>query len=264
MDTFSALADPTRRQIIELLAANGALSASDIQRHFRVSAPAISQHLKVLREAKLVEMEKRAQQRIYRMNPAVMATFVMWVQRTTERWNARFNVLDELLEVEMQKVRSKSHVTAVPGAQEIFVTREFDAPRELVFKAYTDPALYAQWIGPRGHTTKLETWEPRSGGAWRYVSTDAQGNAYGFHGTNHEVTAPERIIGTFEFEGLPERGHVSLDTALFEALPDGRTRVTTHTVCRSVADRDGMFQSGMEGGINESYSRLDELLEKLK
>lgn len=96
-------------------------------------------------------------------------------------------------------------ITAEPGKQEIFITREFDAPQELVFKAVTDPN-YTQWLGPSELTMKLEIFEPRNGGMCRYIQKDQDGNEYAFHGLNHEVTAPERIISTFEFEGLPEKG----------------------------------------------------------
>ncbi len=159
---------------------------------------------------------------------------------------------------------NKTSITAEPGKQELLITREFDAPRELVFKAFTDPELYVQWLGPRDLTMTLETFEPKSGGSWRYIHRDKEGNAYAFHGINHEVTAPERIIGTFEFEGLPEQGHVTLETARFEALPGDRTKLTIQSVFQSVEDRDGMLQSGMEGGMNDSYARLDELLEKIQ
>jgi uncharacterized protein YndB with AHSA1/START domain len=155
-------------------------------------------------------------------------------------------------------------IAAEPGKQEIIIEREFDAPRELVFKAFTDPKLYVQWLGPRGFTTKLETFEPRDGGSWRYVQKDQTGNEYAFHGVNHEVAAPERIIGTFEFEGLHEKGHVILQTVRFVAMPGNRTMLTSQSVFQSVADRDGMLQSGMEMGVNDSYDRLDELLEILK
>ncbi|MGA9187182.1 MAG: SRPBCC family protein [Methanosarcina sp.] len=155
-------------------------------------------------------------------------------------------------------------ITAEPGKQEIFITREFDAPQELVFKAFTDPKLYTQWLGPSGLTMMLEIFEPRNGGMWRYIQKDQDGNEYAFHGVNHEVTAPERIISTFEFEGLPEKGHVILETARFEALPGDRTKLTSQSVFQTVEDRDGMFQSGMEEGINDSYDRLDELLEKMQ
>ena len=99
---------------------------------------------------------------------------------------------------------------------------------------------------------------------WRYVSRDKAGNEFGFHGVNHEVLAPERIIDTFEYEGLPEKGHVSLQTARFTELPSGRTKINVQAVFQSVADRDGMLQSGAEKGINESYERLDELLDKIR
>ena len=102
---FYALAEPTRRDIIELLASNGQLSATDISNNFAVSAPAISQHLKVLREANFVRVEKRAQQRIYRINPEAMSEVEGWVQEMTRQWNARFNVLDKILEAEKRKLK---------------------------------------------------------------------------------------------------------------------------------------------------------------
>ena len=160
--------------------------------------------------------------------------------------------------------KNKTKITAEPGKQEIFITREFDAPRELVFKAFTDQNLYTKWLGPRELTMTLEKFEPRSGGSWRYIHRDKDGNEYAFHGVNHEVLQPSRIIDTFEFEGLPEKGHVALETAKFEELPGNRTRLISQSVFQSVADRDGMLQSGMEHGVNDSYNRLDELLEKLK
>ena len=159
---------------------------------------------------------------------------------------------------------NKANVRAEPGKQELFVTREFEASQELVFKAHIDPDLYVQWIGPKELTTILIKFEPRSGGVWRYISKDKNGNEFGFHGVNHEVLAPERLIDTFEFEGLPEKGHVSLQTLRLEELPGGRTRITVQVVFQSIADRDRMLQSGMEAGLNETYNRLDELLEKMK
>lgn len=160
------------------------------------------------------------------------------------------------------KATNKTTVVAEPGKQEVTITREFDAPRELVFKAHVDPKLYVQWLGPRGYKMRLDKFEPRSGGSWRYVHRDQQGNEFGFHGSYHEVLAPERLIDTFEFEGLPEKGHVSLETVRFEELPGKRTKLTVQAVFQSVADRDAMIQSGMETGVRESYERLDELLNK--
>jgi DNA-binding transcriptional ArsR family regulator len=107
MDVFSALADPTRRNIMELLAARGQLRAGDIYKQFSVSHPAISQHLQVLREAKLVTMEKHAQERLYELNPATMQELEGWVHELTERWNEQFNRLDELLELEKKKSKKR-------------------------------------------------------------------------------------------------------------------------------------------------------------
>jgi len=162
------------------------------------------------------------------------------------------------------KERNPTRITAEPGKQEMVIIREFDAPRDLVFRAHTDPKLYEQWIGPRGLTTTIETFESRNGGNWRYIQKDRDGNEYGFHGMNHDVTPPERIIQTFEYEGLPESGHVILQEAKFDELPDNRTKFTARAVFLSVEDRDGMLQSDMEAGMKDSFSRLDELLERLQ
>src|SRR5437660_10646581 len=156
-----------------------------------------------------------------------------------------------------------THILAELGKQEMLITREFDAPRELVFKAITDPKLIPQWWGPRYLSTQVDQMDVRPGGQWRFLNRDAEGKAYAFHGVYHEVLAPERIIDTFEFEGLPETGHVTLETMKLEALPGGRTRLTVQSVFQSVADRDGMQEGGMQEGVNETYERLAELLKKM-
>jgi uncharacterized protein YndB with AHSA1/START domain len=154
---------------------------------------------------------------------------------------------------------NKTTVTAEPGKQELFIIREFDAPRDLVFKAHTDPELYVKWVGPREMTMTIEKWESRDGGSYKFTH-ERDGHKYAFFGVNHEISKPERIIGTFEFDGLPERGHVILGTTRFEELPGDRTRLVHQSVFQSVADRDGMIQSGMERGVNDGYEKLDELL----
>jgi uncharacterized protein YndB with AHSA1/START domain len=154
--------------------------------------------------------------------------------------------------------KNPTKIIAEPGKQELFITREFDAPRHLVYKAHTDPQLYVQWLGPHGYEMVLETFEPYSGGRYRYIHKDQDGNEYGFHGVFHEISE-ELMIQTFEFEGLPEKGHVILDTMRLEGLPGNRTRITIQSVYQSVYDRDGMIQSGMERGVNEGYERLDAL-----
>jgi uncharacterized protein YndB with AHSA1/START domain len=156
---------------------------------------------------------------------------------------------------------SKTEYVIDPGSFEIVMTRVFDAPRELVFKAYTDPKLFAQWWGPREYTNRIDKFEARRGGEWRIVQTDASGNEYAFRGVHHDVVAPERMVATFEFEGVP--GHVLMQTATFEPLGD-KTRVVQQAVFQSVADRDGMIASGMKRGSDDSMDRLAELLERMK
>ncbi len=155
---------------------------------------------------------------------------------------------------------NKTEITAEPGRQELFITREFDAPRELVFKAHTDPEIYVKWVGPREMTMTIDKWEAHDGGSYQFTHA-RDGHTYRFLGVYHEIVAPERIIGTFEFDGLPERGHVILGTTKFEELPGGRTRLVHQSVFQSVQDRDGMIASGMERGVSDGYEKLDDLLE---
>jgi uncharacterized protein YndB with AHSA1/START domain len=150
-------------------------------------------------------------------------------------------------------------VVADPGTHEIVITRSFDAPRELVFKAFTDPDAIRTWWGLHGSETVVDQLEVRAGGRWRFVQRSQDGDENGFHGVYHEATAPERIVYTFEWEGMP--GHVLLETVTFEEQ-DGKTHMTDSSVFQSVADRDGMLQSGMESGAAESFDRLDEYLAK--
>lgn len=107
MDTFTAIADPNRRQIIELLAAHGQLTASEIYGFFQISAPAVSQHLKVLREANVVTMEKQAQQRIYRLNPDAISEVEAWARQYRLMWSRKFEALDQLLQTRMQQLNTK-------------------------------------------------------------------------------------------------------------------------------------------------------------
>jgi len=155
---------------------------------------------------------------------------------------------------------TKLKVVAEPGKHEILMTRDFDAPRALVFKAYTDPKLVSQWWGPKGATTTVDQMDVKPGGIWRYVQRDPDGSEYGFYGVYHQITAPERLVCTFEFEGTP--GHVLLETIIFEDH-DGKTKLIDSLVFQSVADRDGMLQSGMEEGSEEGWDRFADLLKTL-
>jgi uncharacterized protein YndB with AHSA1/START domain len=151
---------------------------------------------------------------------------------------------------------SKTQISAPAGEPFIDVSREFDAPRDLVFQAYMDPALLVQWMGPRKYEMLIDRWEPRAGGSWRFIHKDGE-NEWAFHGVFHGDQTPDGMIQTFEFEGAP--GHVSLEKMTLEEQ-GGRTTVRTHSTYQSVADRDAMIQSGMEEGMNEGFDRLDELL----
>ena len=155
----------------------------------------------------------------------------------------------------------KANLIAEPGNHAIIMARVFNAPRELIFTVMTDPKRIPQWWGQRNTTTIVDKMDVQAGGLWRYVQHDQQGNEFAFHGVYHAITAPERVVNTFEFEGMP--GHVLLETMTLEAQADGTTKLTVTSVFQSVADRDGMLSSGMEAGANESYDRLDELLAKL-
>ena len=137
------------------------------------------------------------------------------------------------------------------------ITREFDAPPAKVFRAHTDPELVARWLGPRSHGMKIDHFDCRTGGSYRYLHV-SDGNEYGFHGCFHEVRPSELIVQTFTFEGEPDG--VALERLVFEDLGDGRTRLVATSLVDSFEGRDAFLSSGMEYGIRESYERLDELL----
>ena len=146
------------------------------------------------------------------------------------------------------------------GDREIHIERVFDAPRELVFKAFTDPELITEWWGPRDTDTTVDKMDCRTGGDWRFVHSNSDGSETAFRGTFREVTPPERIAWTFEWDGRP--GYVSVDITEFEDLGD-QTRVTTRSLFFLPEERDGMLDAGMESGLTESYDRLDEVLGRL-
>jgi uncharacterized protein YndB with AHSA1/START domain len=156
---------------------------------------------------------------------------------------------------------SKTVIIAEPNVPMIIITREFDAPRDLVFRAHIDPDLLVRWLGPRDLALTIDRYEACNGGTWRYVQTDPDGNTYGFHGVFHGDPSPDAIVQTFEFEGAP--GHVCLQTATF-AGRGGKTLMRTVSAFQSVADRDAMVAAGMERGVHDSGERLAELLGRLQ
>jgi uncharacterized protein YndB with AHSA1/START domain len=145
---------------------------------------------------------------------------------------------------------------AQPGQLGSTITCLIDAPRERVFKAYTEAALIARWWGPAKYATIVDKLEAKPGGVWRFINRSDSGEEFAFHGVYHAIVMPERIVGTFEFEGVP--GHVSLETTTLEDR-GGKTWITNQAVFQSVEDRDGMIQADMESGARESYERLEAL-----
>ena len=157
-----------------------------------------------------------------------------------------------------QEPMVKATITT-PTDREIRIERIFNAPRDRVWKAMTDPKLVAQWWG-RGNKLVIEKLEVERGGHWRFVEHAPEG-VNGFEGRFREVTPPERVVQTFEWDGMP--GYVIIETAILEDLGDGRTRLVNTSLFHTTDERDGFLQSGMEGGLNESYAALDRLLAKL-
>jgi uncharacterized protein YndB with AHSA1/START domain len=153
--------------------------------------------------------------------------------------------------------RHETQIVADPDVPLVRITREFDAPREKVFRAHTDPELVVQWQGPRGMEARIDHYDCRTGGSYRYVHTH-DGQEYGFRGSFHEVRPAELIVQTFTFEGFPDG--VALERLVLEDLGGGRTRLVATSLVDSFADRDAFLATGMETGVREGYERLDALL----
>ncbi len=151
----------------------------------------------------------------------------------------------------------QTEITLDPKVPLVRIVREFDAPPEKVFRAHTDPDLVARWLGPRGYEMRIDHYDCRTGGSYRYVHI-SDGNEFGFHGSFHEVRPSEVIVQTFTFEGEPDG--VALERLVLEDVGDGRTRLTGTSLVDSFEARDAFVASGMEDGIRQSYERLDELL----
>jgi uncharacterized protein YndB with AHSA1/START domain len=157
----------------------------------------------------------------------------------------------------MSTTKHETEILAPEGLPIIEIRREFDAPVDRLFRAWTDPDLFVQWVGPRSTDTRIDAWECRTGGRYRYASL-LDGEEYGFFGSFHEVRENERFVQTFTFEGAPDS--VALEVMTFESLPGDRSMVRSVSVGESVEARDAMVASGMETGVVEGFEKLDELL----
>lgn len=153
--------------------------------------------------------------------------------------------------------KHETEILVPEGLPLIEIRREFDAPVDRLFRAFVEKDLFAQWVGPRSVGTRVDDWDCRTGGRYRFANTRGD-EEYLFYGSFHEVRDNERIVQTFTWEGAPDG--VSLEVMTFESLPDGRSRLRSVSVGESVEDRDAMVASGMSTGIIEGYEKLDELL----
>jgi uncharacterized protein YndB with AHSA1/START domain len=151
----------------------------------------------------------------------------------------------------------ETEITLDPEVPLVRITREFDAPVDKVFRAHTDPDLLVQWLGPRDLEMRIDHYDCRTGGAYRYLHTRGE-EEYGFRGCFHDVRPGELIVQTFTFEGMPDG--VALEKLVFEDLGDGRTRLVATSLMDSFEDRDAMVASGMDEGVRQGYERLDEIL----
>jgi uncharacterized protein YndB with AHSA1/START domain len=152
---------------------------------------------------------------------------------------------------------AETEIIIEPGRQDIVFRHVFDAPREVVWKALTDPSLIPNWYGPRIYEAIVDKMDVRPGGRWRFINRNAEGQEFGFHGVYHDVVAPERIVQTNEFEGMP--GHVGLETGTLTET-DGKTLFESIALFPSVEDRDMNVANGMEWGARETYQRLEEVI----
>lgn len=150
---------------------------------------------------------------------------------------------------------------AEPGKHDMTIVAVHDAPREAVYRAYTEPELIVRWWGPAELETRIDELELRRGGRWRFVHTAPDGSEYAFRGVIHDLVPNERIVQTFEWEGMP--GHVSLQTLTLEDAEGGGTRVAAHAVFQTVEDRDGMAESGARDHQPVGTAQLAEVLRSL-
>ncbi|MGB8194524.1 MAG: SRPBCC domain-containing protein [Chitinophagaceae bacterium] len=154
-------------------------------------------------------------------------------------------------------MEQKTKINAEDGKQDLVITREFDLPLELLFKAYVEPEIVEQWMG-----TKVLKLENKKHGSYQFETTDPKGNKYGFNGVIHEFTPNQKITRTFEMENTPFA--VQLEFLEFEELTDDTSKLTVHVVYKSVVHRDQVLQMPFAKGINMAHARLEEIVSKLK
>jgi uncharacterized protein YndB with AHSA1/START domain/DNA-binding transcriptional ArsR family regulator len=259
VDTFAALAEPNRFRIVELLR-GGPRPVNDIGLSLRLNQPQVSKHLRVLKEAGLVDVEPRAQQRLYHLRASELRRLHEWLERYRRIWQSRFNQLDEVIQ-EMVATMNETDMR-LQGDREIVISRTFNAPARIVFDAVTKPELVKRWWAPKSHGAMVSCEaDVRVGGAYRYVMRQGNGPELAFSGTYLEVTPPTRLVYEEIFEPMKHLGAVKV-TVTFEEK-DGKTRIVNHSVYPSREVRDGVLASGMEHGMREAMDQLDALVVSL-
>jgi uncharacterized protein YndB with AHSA1/START domain/DNA-binding transcriptional ArsR family regulator len=267
-DAFNAVAEPRRRQILDALA-GGERSVNDLVDALGLAQPQVSKHLRVLREVGAVQVREEGRQRLYRLNGQALKPIYDWVRSYERSWTERFDQLDVVLEdlkrKEMVAVASSGTATVtLPTDREILITREFDAPKHLVYKAWTTPELVRRWwSGHQGEMTTCEM-DLRVGGRWRYVMVAEGGFEVAFHGEYREIVPNERIVTTqvYELPGAPEDEGV-LNIVTFTETA-GRTTLTLLVQATSREERDAILDSGMEVGMQQQLDLLEQLAISLR
>ncbi len=262
--TFAALADPTRRRILEHLAA-GDRCVTDLARPYSMSLPAVSKHLRVLEKAGLIRRRRHGRVHQLKLEAAPMQQAQQWIEEYRRFWEESFDRLDEYLkelQTKEKKMTTKNNRKAAPDStgQEFIITREFAAPRELVFKAWTNPEQLAQWWGPRGFTNPLCEWDPRPGKKIHVVMRAPNGTNYPMGGEFREIAAPERLV--FTTGALDDAGKM-----LFEILhtltlveQKGKTKLTLHSQVINATPGAEKYIGGFDAGMTQSLEKLAELL----
>jgi len=258
---FRALAEPNRIHIVQLLQ-NGSLPVGEIATKLHLNQPQVSKHLRVLADAGLVESQQVARQHIYALKPQSFKKLETWISSYHSFTDDKFDRLDTYLSTLQGKEKTIEEKNALQTVsqtdQELVITRMFDAPRTLVYKAYTDPQFAKGWWGLKtGTTTTIDKMDVRPGGLWRFIQRDANGNEYACSGIYREVMSDFLLVYTFTMENVS--GYTAVKMVKFEEI-SGKTKLTDTTFFQTIEDREKMITSGIEKGVHKNMNNLSKFL----
>ncbi len=229
-----------------------------------MSLTGLKKHVRVLEEAGLVSTEKRGRSRHCQLGPRRLEDVAEWLENYRHGWDQRFDRVEELIDQnEVHRNDKRSEHSAPdhhhhPQRYEVRIERVFDAPRELVWEAYTDPELLCEWLGPHRLTMTVQEMDVRSGGSYRYTHESEEDGAFVFFGEFREVDPPRLLVQTFNFEG--NEGGESVDRVEFEEISPERSRLVVTGTSNRSRPATKCCAHGMEKGVNEGYEALDGLL----